>query len=247
MLGERVECPGYWSSTTCKTTSRDVNLVGLAATFVEIDDVDPAAFDLDARRKKLAERQAGGIFDGDSTTPEHIRTVLGFQWLNTLVRYIPQLSHLRPDVSVLYRTRAAKLQLPIRPSKVHPLATTSRNETVTTELKDALVDFLEQIGQVEEIQDDEGVDDDERSNTDEWDTGSEDSVEEEIKASAAKVTPDVPWTNYFDDGTLFNDTRHWHNHNKPLLPKHLGDEASLRETRRGNVGTGRPVVHEVVA
>jgi len=68
---------------------------------------------------------------------------------------------------------------------------------------------------------DEGVESDEESNTDEWDTSSE----EEEKTSAPKFLPDVPRTGYFDDGTLFHDTRHWHNHKKPLLPKHLGGDA----------------------
>jgi hypothetical protein len=34
-------------------------------------------------------------------------------------------------------------------TKVHPLRTTAKNETVTTELKDALLDFFGQIGQKE--------------------------------------------------------------------------------------------------
>lgn len=77
--------------------------------------------------------------------------------------------------------------------------------------------------EVDETEEDEGVDSDEGSDTDEWDTSSEE--EDEEKTSAPKVLPDVPRTGYFDDGTLFNDTRHWHNHKRPLLPKHLGGEA----------------------
>lgn len=68
---------------------------------------------------------------------------------------------------------------------------------------------------VEEIQDDEGVDD-EGSDRDEWDTSSEDVTEEVMKACNAKVTPDVPQTDYLDDG-IFDDTRHWYNHEKPQV------------------------------
>ena len=76
--------------------------------------------------------------------------------------------------------------------------------------------------QIDEMEEDEGIEnnDSDGSDTDEWDTSSE-----EEEASTIKSPPEVPRTGYFDDGTLFNDTRHWHNHKKPLLPKHLGGEA----------------------
>ena len=74
---------------------------------------------------------------------------------------------------------------------------------------------------VDETEEDEEGESDEGSDTDEWDTSSE----EEEKTTAPKSLPEVPRTGYFDDGTLFNDTRHWHNHKKPILPKHHGGEA----------------------
>ncbi|KAF8551588.1 P-loop containing nucleoside triphosphate hydrolase protein [Imleria badia] len=77
---------------------------------------------------------------------------------------------------------------------------------------------------IDEREEDEGIESKEGSDADEWDASSE---EEETSASATKALPEVPRTGYFDDGTLFNDTRHWHNHKKPLLPKHLGGEALL--------------------
>jgi hypothetical protein len=51
---------------------------------------------------------------------------------------------------MLYRTRGAKLPLPERVTRVHPLASSGKKETVMTELKDALVDFLGQMGQSQE-------------------------------------------------------------------------------------------------
>lgn len=48
---------------------------------------------------------------------------------------------------MLYCTRGAKLHLPEWATKVHLLASSGKKETVTTELKDALVDFLGQMGQ----------------------------------------------------------------------------------------------------
>ena len=81
------------------------------------------------------------------------------------------------------------------------------------------------IHRVNEAEEDEGVESDEGSDTDEWDASSE-----EEETVAPKLPPEVPRTGYFDDGTLFNDTRHWHNHKKPLLPKHLGGEAPPANT-----------------
>jgi hypothetical protein len=81
------------------------------------------------------------------------------------------------------------------------------------------------IHRVDETEEDEEVESDEGSDTDEWDASSE-----EEETTAPKPPPEVPRTGYFDDGTLFNDTRHWHNHKKPLLPKHLGGEAPPANT-----------------
>ena len=79
--------------------------------------------------------------------------------------------------------------------------------------------------QVDEIEEDE----DEGSDSDEWDTSSE-----EAKTTAPESSPETSRTGYFDNGTLFNDTRLWHNHKKPLSPKCLGEAppASTAEWQR---------------
>ena len=66
---------------------------------------------------------------------------------------------------------------------------------------------------VNETKEDDVVKSDEGSDTDEWGTNSE-----EEKTTAPQSPPKIPRTGYFDNGTLFNDTQHWHNHKKPLLP-----------------------------
>ena len=48
-------------------------------------------------------------------------------------------SHPHPD--------PAKQPLPKKPTKVHPLASTSKNEAILSELKDTLFDIFAQIGQ----------------------------------------------------------------------------------------------------
>ena len=78
---------------------------------------------------------------------------------------------------------------------------------------------------VDETEEENIVESDEGSDTDEWDTSSE-----EAKTTAPKSSPEILRTGYFDNGTLFNDTRHWHNHRRSLLPKHLGEAPSANTT-----------------
>lgn len=127
--------------------------IGLAATYYEVEDVDPAVFDLEDKRQRLAENKRKDLTVNQLLAfvdSQHIESVCVLQWINTLVQYIPQLSHLTTQVSMLYRTRCAKEKLPAKPTKAHPLASSSQNETMTTDLKEALLDFLEQTGQTNE-------------------------------------------------------------------------------------------------
>ncbi|KAH9924136.1 hypothetical protein B0H21DRAFT_826787 [Amylocystis lapponica] len=78
---------------------------------------------------------------------EHRERVGVLHWLRTLTNCVLELAHLKSHVSHLFRTEGAKRLLPIRPSRVHPLATSGKNETVSTELKDAITDFFAQLSQ----------------------------------------------------------------------------------------------------
>jgi len=78
---------------------------------------------------------------------QHLDTVFELHWLRVLTSSIPELAKWEDHISMLFREKAAKLQLPLKPTKVHPLATSGKNETITTELKDGLFDFLAQMGQ----------------------------------------------------------------------------------------------------
>ncbi|KAJ7231604.1 hypothetical protein C8J57DRAFT_1439834 [Mycena rebaudengoi] len=68
------------------------------------------------------------------------------QWLEVLVRCIESLNPLIPEVNARYRA-TAKLVIPLEKSKIHPLATSGKKETIPAELKEGLLDFLAQIGQ----------------------------------------------------------------------------------------------------
>ncbi|KAL1943190.1 hypothetical protein VTO73DRAFT_4265 [Trametes versicolor] len=124
--------------------------IGIAATYVETPDAPLTAFDFDDKQRRLAAnerasltvRQLIGFVD-----QRHRETVGVLHWLRILVNHIPELARYKESVSLWFRTRAAKQRLPEKPAPVHPLATSGKNETITTELKDGLVDFLEQCGQ----------------------------------------------------------------------------------------------------
>ncbi|KAF9225622.1 P-loop containing nucleoside triphosphate hydrolase protein [Gyrodon lividus] len=71
---------------------------------------------------------------------------------------------------------------------------------------------------------DEGLDSS-GSDSDEWDASSD-----EDESLTKPPVIEVAGTGYFDDGTIFNDTQHWHNHKKAILPQHLGGEAPVAMT-----------------
>ena len=124
--------------------------IGIAATYIELEDVDPKAFDLDDKLKRLAENKRAKLTVNqliDMIDQPHLDVVSSLHWLRALTNYIPELAKWKTHVSMLFRTRASRLRLPARASKVHPLASSGKNETITTDLKDALIDFFSQIGQ----------------------------------------------------------------------------------------------------
>ncbi|KAL1687063.1 hypothetical protein GGG16DRAFT_128226 [Schizophyllum commune] len=84
---------------------------------------------------------------------KHLNTVLALQWVQVLLDYIPELSHLSPSLQSMYSELAAKLPLPVRKTKIHPLGCCSKNEMFYPELRDAHLDMLSQIGQTQEKHD----------------------------------------------------------------------------------------------
>ena len=126
--------------------------VGIAATFIELEGISPNAFDLSAKMQSLEGSQRHQLTVTRLLryiNQAHLDKVMSLHWLLILANYVPALAHIKKDILTGFRTTAAKLHLPVKASLIHPLATSRRNETVTTELKDALFDFLEQIGQTE--------------------------------------------------------------------------------------------------
>jgi hypothetical protein len=127
--------------------------IGIAGTYVEMHDFDVEACSLEDKCKRIAENKRSAL-----TTPqvldfidqEHLEIVGVLQWLKTLTNSMVELHHLKGEVSLHYRTRGAKLQIPVHMSKLHLLATSGKNEMITGELKDALLDFFKQLGQTQD-------------------------------------------------------------------------------------------------
>lgn len=123
--------------------------VGVAATVAEAFDFDPSAVDLDDKRRRVVAStrvdldldKLLGMVDLDG-----LDTFMVLQWVQILVVNLPDLEHLRPGIAELFKAHAL-LPVPARKAKFHALATVAKNEAVTTELRDAMLDFLEQIGQ----------------------------------------------------------------------------------------------------
>ena len=127
--------------------------IGIAATYCEFEDVDLKAADLDDKIRRVAENKRANLTVEQLLTmidQQHLDRVFELHWLRVLTNSIPELSKWQGHISMLFREKTAKLQLHAKPTKVHPLASSGKNETITTELKDALFDFLGQMGQHDE-------------------------------------------------------------------------------------------------
>jgi hypothetical protein len=79
----------------------------------------------------------------------HLRTIGFLQFLSALAAYTPELEFLKSEIHLRYRTRCQKYQLDLDHSDINTLACSGKNEAIIPELKDALLDFENQIGQTE--------------------------------------------------------------------------------------------------
>ncbi|TCD64683.1 hypothetical protein EIP91_003797 [Steccherinum ochraceum] len=134
-------------------------MIGVASMAIEAIDFDPRAYDLDDHLRRVRESRREDL-TADSFLSfvdwEHVERVGALQWLQALVNYVPELALYKSEVSRLFRTTnsdtecygAGKLPLPpTHKTKIHPLATIGKDEAKNPELRDAVADILEQVGQ----------------------------------------------------------------------------------------------------
>ncbi|KAI0050052.1 hypothetical protein FA95DRAFT_1603903 [Auriscalpium vulgare] len=125
-------------------------LTGTWGTAVKMYDCKPDAFDIRPilEKKEAATRRdikASNIMD--KIDHKHLHTVATFHFLEVLVAFVPALAHYRSDVSKRFKEAAQKVPInPKRRTEVYPLGTNSANEVSTKGLRDALADFLKQLG-----------------------------------------------------------------------------------------------------
>ncbi|KAI0260320.1 hypothetical protein BC834DRAFT_832002 [Gloeopeniophorella convolvens] len=128
----------------------DKMLTGTAATVIQMEgctwgDLLLRLFLENIKKEERAELTITDV-QGKIDT-DHIATVFRFHFIETLVTYIPQLLHLRQPVSKLFKEAAQRHQIdPHRHTVVYPLGMNSENEVSTRGVKEAVCDFLNQIG-----------------------------------------------------------------------------------------------------
>ncbi|KAJ3005457.1 hypothetical protein NUW54_g4331 [Trametes sanguinea] len=130
--------------------------IGVAATVAEALEFVVEASDLDDRQRRIAQNHRKDLTVDKLTRLvdwDFTETCFVLQWLQTLVNYVPTLARYKSDVAQMWRTGGTKMRAAAaRPAKtaVHPLGTVAKNESIATDLRDTIVDFLAQMGQTEE-------------------------------------------------------------------------------------------------
>jgi len=120
--------------------------IGIAATYCKLEGVNFSAVDLDKRRKLVLEDKRSKLTINNLLSlidQKYLDPAFSLHWLRVLVNSVPELSKWKGHVTMFFHEKASKLQLPIKSTKLYPLASSGKNETVTTELKDALFDFFD--------------------------------------------------------------------------------------------------------
>ncbi|KAJ7768603.1 hypothetical protein DFH07DRAFT_1007816 [Mycena maculata] len=129
---------------------QDILKIGTAATAILLEDCLPGAFDLQdhldrvmlQERRKLTTESLREAIDWP-----YLHDLIALHWVQILVTFIPQLAHLRKEVSNLLKSEAmTKLRLRPRTSIMQPLGTNAEHSTETQGMMRALLDFEKQMG-----------------------------------------------------------------------------------------------------
>ncbi|KAJ6501793.1 hypothetical protein DFH09DRAFT_1102431 [Mycena vulgaris] len=126
-------------------------VIGISATFIQLL-VDCTALDPADKRFRISLNLRRTITVGQILQMidfPHLRNVGVLQFIQALATYIPDAAIYKPELALRYKTRCRKRQVPLAKSDIHTLASSGKNEAYIPELKDALLDFLNQLGQTE--------------------------------------------------------------------------------------------------
>ncbi|KAJ6629792.1 hypothetical protein B0H10DRAFT_2160400 [Mycena sp. CBHHK59/15] len=142
----------FVNNTQNYARARDLRIGRESIMNIGIPHIDVEVFNLADKRALIALNRRKDItvddllgfvdqLDADATGALH--------FLEVLARCIPSLKPLCVEIGLRFSATATTM-VPPGESIVHPLACSGKKETIPTELKDAMLDFLQQIGQTPE-------------------------------------------------------------------------------------------------
>ncbi|KAJ7440755.1 hypothetical protein FB451DRAFT_1344070 [Mycena latifolia] len=142
-------CQNYHRQRDLRIGRKNVMNVGMSGLYMEAPDIDVNVFNLAEKRKLIAQNRRKDLtvddllgfldeWDADLTGTLHV--------IEALARCIPNLKPLRKEISMRLEA-TSKISLPPGQAIVHPLACSGKKQTIPTELKDGMLDFLQQVGQ----------------------------------------------------------------------------------------------------
>ncbi|KAJ7104701.1 hypothetical protein C8R44DRAFT_542106, partial [Mycena epipterygia] len=124
--------------------------VGMSGLWVETwSIINIHVFDLSDKRQRIACNGRANLTVDQLFSfldQEDADTTGYLAWLEVLVRCVKPLKPQIAEVKARYRG-TAKLVIPVEKSVIHPLAPSGKKQTIPSELKDGLLDFLQQAGQ----------------------------------------------------------------------------------------------------
>ncbi|KAJ3772098.1 hypothetical protein FB446DRAFT_644050 [Lentinula raphanica] len=134
-----------------------VMLIGCAGTYCEGEGSVDNSLSLEEKREWVAKNLREKLtFEDlwDLVDHSFLADVLPLVWLEILFlnnQEVPEFSgHYAEKLQVLYTQIGTKHKVSPRQTKIYPLKSNGFNETMTTELKQALLDFFGQLGQTSE-------------------------------------------------------------------------------------------------
>ncbi|KAJ6569999.1 hypothetical protein B0H10DRAFT_1648020, partial [Mycena sp. CBHHK59/15] len=145
-------CQNYHRQRDLRVGRENIMNVGMSGLYMEAPDIDVNVFNLEDKRKLIAENRRKDVTvddllgfldqgDADLTGTLH--------FLEALVLCIPSLKSLSKEISMRF-SATATISVPDGAAIVHPLACSGKKETIPVELRDGMLDFLQQIGQTPE-------------------------------------------------------------------------------------------------
>ncbi|KAJ7501869.1 hypothetical protein B0H11DRAFT_2188720 [Mycena galericulata] len=128
----------------------DILKICTAATAKLLEDCAAGAFNLQdhldrVMRRERRELTMESLFEDIDW--DYVQELMALHWVLVLVTFIPQLAHLRKEVSALFKSEGmTKLRLRLRKSVMQAPGTNAERETETQGMMRAILDFAMQMG-----------------------------------------------------------------------------------------------------